>query len=386
MMKISLPRQELTKALNIVRSATTKNGSLPILANVCLRAQGKSLELRATDNDISISTRIPVDVEETGSCTVNAAMLYNLVNSFSGDQPVELIELTHDLKIECGQSRYKLGSMPAKDMPPVPKLDDSREFQLTQHIFHSLLLATAYCQGADEARAMLQGSLVRLNGSLTVAACDGKRLAVESVPLPEGVAGAKADFILPQKAVKELLRLLSTKKPGENETALTVTAGIGKNAAHFQIGETLLSSKLMEGKYPPYENIIPKELGEGIPINRHLLLSTLQRVNFVTDLCTLEFEKQNLTVRGRGKDIPGEAVESLLIPETKSLTVNFNLPFLIEALSAVDDDEVRLYCIGEFKPAVIKVASRQWLSLTAAITPPSKKSEEKPAEKKSESK
>jgi DNA polymerase III subunit beta len=381
-MKISLPRQDLVAALNIVKAAATNKASIPILANVYLRADAKSkkLELTCTDMDIMVRTVIPADVEEKGECTVRAATLLGIVATFTGPEPVTLEALTHDLKIECGSARYKLGMLGSKEFPDDPKLKESRAFIVPQHQLRSLLDATAFCMSTDESRYVLNGSLVRFNGSLTAVATNGRCLAAEEVPW-EGTVKDATDLVLPARTVAQLMSLLDAKAPDEGAPP-QVTINLSASHAQFVIGETTVFSKLIEGNYPNYQQVIPKELGIAIPISRTDLLAVLKRVNLIHDSCKLEFEGQTLTIRARGKrEIPGDAVETLFIPKTEEREIHFNTQYLIDALNAVESDEVLFHVTESTMPAVIKVPARNWLCVIMPMRIGDAPEKEKPAAK-----
>ena len=388
-MKISLPRQDLVAALNIVRGAISPKATNPILANVSLSVKGKKLELTGTDLDVTIRTSIGADVESPGSCTVKANLLYNIVSSFTGVEPVDLEAAKDDIAIKCGQSKYKLGTLPADDFPPAVKLADVLEVELPQAVLHSLLTDTAFCQGTDASRFVLCGSLVRLDGSITVVGCDGRRLACESALL-EMPPDKKMDSILPPATVRQLLRLLSPDVAKADKTSPLVTMQLTANAAQFKFDETIVTTKLIDGAYPDYTKVIPKNLEMGISVSRVDLLNAIKRVHLISSTCSLIFKGQSLTITGRGsKEIPGEAVEMLLIPFGKDVIVNFHTQLLIEALNAPSDDEVVIHVkeSAGSTPMVMKVTDKDWLAVTmpiakAAEQPPAKPVAKPAAEKK----
>ena len=382
-MKISLPRQDLVAALNIVRGAISPKATNPILANVSLSVKGKKLELTGTDLDVTIRTSIGADVELPGSCTVKANLLYNIVSSFTGVEPVELEAAKEDVTIKCGQSKYKLGTLPADQFPPLAKLVDAIEVELPQATLHCLLANTAFCQGTDATRFVLCGSLVRLDGSITVVGCDGRRLACETALL-EMPPDKKMDAILPPATVRQLLRLLSSDTVKADKTSPPITMQLAVSAAQFKFDETIVTTKLIDGAYPDYTKVIPKNLEKGISVSRVDLLNAIKRVHLVSSTCTLIFKGQSLTITGRGsKEIPGEATEMLLIPLSKDATVNFHTQLLIEALNAPSDDEVIIHVkeSAGSTPMVMKVTDKDWLAVTMPIAKAAEQPTTKPVAK-----
>jgi DNA polymerase III subunit beta len=380
-MKLTIPRKGLVSALNVVKSAATAKGTLPILTHVALQTKGNKLTLACTDLEINLWTKTEATVDTQGAATVNAALLSNLVQSFSGEH-VELIALTNDLKIACGDSKWKLSTMPIDEIPPAAKLKDPVGFSLPQHTLRRLLAETSFCQGTDEARIVLCSSLLRLNGSLTAASCDGRRVAVESSKL-DSEEKVKTDLILPPKAIRELLRLLSTEIPEEGKPAIEVRVNVGTNLGQFDMGNTMLTTKLIEGSYPDFYKVIPEDTKDGVPVGRADLLNILKRVSLIADQCRLEFSGQTLTVRARGtKECPGEAVESLLIPKTKEVSVSFNAQYLIDALAATEEDTVFVHVRDAKSPCMMKIPSKSWTCVTMCMTDQDKKEEPKKEETK----
>jgi len=374
-MKITIDRKSLVSALTTVKSVAKAKSELPILANVAIGTYEKSVDFTCTNMDQTIRFKADAVITGKGATakdfTVRVNLFHDLVRSFTGEN-VDIETGKNSIDIRCGISKYHLGTLDIEEFPSTPRVSPTAEFKITQAFLRTLLTTTAYCaQTADDGRPLLCGSLFRVNGNLTAVGCDGRRLAIMSVPLDEKVK--PMDVIVPRDTVTELLRLL------ENDEDKKLTMAIGEKNVQFQFGETTVISKIIDGKYPDYTKIIPKLEGDGVPVGRADLLNALRRVNFIDDKCSLEFRAMTLTVSAvsESKDVPGDAQESLLIPKSPEMTARFCTPYLIEALSCVDDDEVLFFGKTE-GPGVFKVASKSWLSLTAPLL---KKSESKPADK-----
>jgi len=367
-MKLTIPRATLVAALTAVRTVAAKGQALPILFNVLLRAERQHAEFTCTDLDITLRTSALAHVEEEGACTVNANLLFNLVNSFTGDD-VDLEAAAGDLKIVCGTSKYKLGTLGVDEFPPYPKFTDATEFEIPQIALRTVLAETAFAQGTDESRYILCASLLSLNGKMVACATDGRRLAVEEADLLNPQQN-KADIVIPSRTVKELLRLLASETK-DDEKLPAVQISVMDTAARFQFGDLTLCTKLLEGTFPNYQQVIPADSDTAITVGRTDFLAALRRVNFIADgACTLEFKGQTLTVKAKGtKTGLSEGSESLLIPRVKPLTVKFNPDFLIEALAAVADDEVFIQLEDKTAPCLFRVASKPWRAVTMCMRP-----------------
>jgi len=361
-MKLTIPQKELATALAAVKPAAATSGAIPILANVAIVANERSVTLTATDLDITLRAKAPATVETKGEITVKCSLLHDMVKSVRGEN-VELYLVKNILHLECGTAHFKLSTLPADDLPPVPRVKEPQEFEIPEWELYQLLSRTAFAHGEDEQRAALCGSLVELNGDFKVITCDGRRLAVDSVEAPEGQE-AKGSFIMPAKVVTVLLRLLARGEEGSK----TVFGAVGKNLIQFTFGDFTIVSKLVEGQYPPYQKIIPEIPGQGVMLGRMDILDACRRVALVGDGCRLEFRKQTLTIlsRATGESL-GEAIETLLIPKVeKDVNINLSSRFIIEALDAVDSPEIQILAQSGV-PIVLKAPQKNWFTVIASI-------------------
>ena len=366
-MKLTIPRATLVAALTTVRSVT-KGSTLPILSNVLLKAVDGHVELTCSDLDVTIRTEALATISEEGECTVNANLLFGIVNAFTGED-VDLEAVKDGIKILSGSSKYKLGTLDVDEFPPAAKFEAAVEFELPQLALRSVLAETAFASGTDESRYILCSSFLSLNGKLTSCATDGRRLAVEEAELVNPQK-SKASLIIPTKAVKELLRLLATEEK-DDEKLPPVQIAVVDTAAKFQFGSVTFTTRVLEGTYPNFEQVIPESNDEAIAVGRTDFLAALKRVNLIADgACTLEFKGQTLTVKAKGtKTGLSEGSESLLIPRVKPMTVKFNPDFLIEALGAVTDDEVLIQVADKTAPCLFRVASKPWRAVTMCLRP-----------------
>ena len=340
-------------------------GTLPILGNVAIHASGSCLALTCTDLDLTVQTKTKAAIQKPGETTVNASLFFNIVNSLTGDG-IEVLHEKDTLSINCGQSKYKLGTLEYEGFPPFPKVERAVEFDLPQVVLRNLLAETLFAQSVDESRFVLNSTLLSLCGAHVISVCtDGRRIAVEEADV--ALKGkTEAQLLLPLKTVTELLRHLAGEEKSAEEAG-PVHVSLMENSAQFTVGDVIICSKLIDGTYPNYKQVVPDCEGKGLPVSRTDLLGALKRVNIVASTgpspsCVLEFEGQMLTVMGTGaKSGHCEALETLLIPKAKTMRVAFNPQYLIEALDAVADDEVLIYLTDATCPITIKVASKPWL-------------------------
>lgn len=355
-MKFSISKEQLIAGLQAVQNIVSTRTTLPVLSNVLLRAQGDRLDLTATDLDVSISTAVPATVEQPGGVTLPAKKLFAIVRELPAPQVELEVDEKNHVRIVAGSSFYKIHGVAAEEFPSIPTFTESRRVSVTQEKLKSLLRKTSIAISNDESRFVLNGIFFSLKDhTLTMVATDGRRLALaeEDVDIP---ASSQGEFIVPSKAIGELTRLLGTQNDAEirytqNQVSFTLQQGNGL--------ETVLISKLIEGNYPNYRQVIPSETKERITLVREELLQALHRAEMMTsdksNSVKLAFTKNRLEITANTPDI-GESREVIAINyQGPDLAIAFNPGYAKDPLRAVDNDEVYMELIDELSPGLIKI-------------------------------
>jgi DNA polymerase-3 subunit beta len=366
--KLKAAKDRILDGLNQVQNVVSTRTTLPILSNVLCKASGNALQLTTTDLDVGIRCEIEVEVQKGGATTLPARRLFSIIRELpTGDIEIEVDE-KNVASIKCGSSFFKIMGMPEEEFPPLPKFDGKRDFNLSQQILRDMLKRTSYAISNDETRFVLNGVLMAFKDEkLTVVATDGRRLALTEQEL-EFAKANEADVILPTKAVNELLRLLTDQgdvkiQIGENQIAFHLSkpaASASKDAAPPEPkGSLLLVSKLIEGTYPNYRQVIPSECKERISLEREGLLTALRRAALLTsdksNSVKLAFTKNNLSINANTPDV-GEARETMAINyKGKEMSIAFNPEYMMDPLRNLDADEVFLEMTDELSPGVIKI-------------------------------
>jgi DNA polymerase-3 subunit beta len=253
--------------------------------------------------------------------------------------------------IHCGSSFYKIMGLPEEEFPRFPESGAGKALKIEQAVLRDMLKKTAYAVSNDETRYVLNGVFMGFKGDkITVVATDGRRLALieHDIEVPKG---AESELILPTKAVAELERLLADK--GD------VKLSIGENQIIFELDGTTLVSKLIEGTYPNFRQVIPTETKERVPLERELLLAALRRASILasekSQSVKLNFAKNTLTITATTPEV-GEAKETLSINyKGKEITIAFNPQYMMDPLRNLDADEIFVELTDELSPGVIKV-------------------------------
>jgi DNA polymerase III subunit beta len=355
-MNLTISKDQLINGLQAVQNVVSTRTTLPILSNVLLRAEGDRLEFTATDLDVTITSTVEAKVKKSGASTVPVKKLFGIVRELTNAD----IELQVDEKnvctIQSGASFYKINGLSADEFPPPPKFGEDKKVTLPQETVKGMMKKTSFAISSDESRYVLNGIFISLKDhKMTMVATDGRRLALadEEVDVSEKSQG---EFIVPSKAVNELNRLLQDK--GEIEVRYA------DNQAAFALkdekGNTvLIISKLIEGNYPNYRQVIPAETKERVALVREEFLHALRRAEIMTseksNSVKLNFGKNRLEITANSPEV-GEAKETLAINyKGPEMAIAFNPKYMIDPLNALANDEVFLELIDELSPGVLKI-------------------------------
>ncbi len=355
-MNLTIAKDQIIAGLQAVQNVVSNRTTLPILSNVLMRAESGHVEFTATDLDVTVACKVEAKVGKPGATTVPVKKLFGIVRELNGNE----IEIETDEKnvtsIRSGSSYFKINGLNADEFPPLPKLKDDKKVALPQETIKSMLKKTSFAVSTDESRYVLNGIFISLKDhKMTLVATDGRRLALvdEEVELPEKGGG---EFIVPAKAVNELNRLLADKgdvemKFGENQASFSL-----KDEKGFSV---LLITKLIEGNYPNYRQVIPGEAKERVALGREELLQALRRAEIMTsekaNSVKMTFGKNSLAITANSPEV-GEARESLAVNyKGKEMAIAFNPRYLIDPLAALSEDEVFLELIDELSPGVLKI-------------------------------
>lgn len=352
-MKFSVSKEKLLAGLQTVQNVVSTRTTLPILSNVLLRAADGQVRLTTTDLDVGVSGSIDAQVDKEGSTTLPARRLATIVRELPAAEVQVEVDSKNIASIRCGQSFFKILGLPEEEFPPLSRFDEAKTFTFPQQALRDALKKTSYAISTDETRYVLNGILFSFkDNKLTMVATDGRRLALIDLEL-EFPRSQEADIIVPTKCVTELSRLLGD----EGDVKMSVS----ENQVAFEIGGTLLVSKLIEGNYPNYRQVIPGEAKERIALERELFFNAVHRVSLLSseksNSVKLTFSKNNLKITANTPDV-GEANEELAVAyKGRDLSIAFNPEFLQAPLRNLSNDEVFLDLIDEMSPGVIKIQS-----------------------------
>ncbi len=351
-MKIKVQQDVFCKALQKVSNIIGSRTTLPVLANVWMSAEEGKLTLATTDLEIRYVTTVAAEVEEGGITTIPAKKLLGLVSRFHGEITIESNENFHS-KISCGSVEIMLLGLNPADFPAAVEFDVMRSVQLKQQEVSDIVERISYAVSAEDSRKVLQGILLSIHeGKITAVATDGKRLALVEKMLEGIPEGSDGDIIITLKSAQELKRIM--EKEGE------VKMEIGEKLIRFTVGETVITSKLIEGNYPNYRQVIPASFKKSVTIQCDQFTYALDILSFtLTDtnspLVKLTF-KQNQLLFEANSNI-GEGSESIPVDyEGEEMSASFNPHYLLDPFKHLPHDQMFLKINDVVSPIALETA------------------------------
>ena len=350
-MKFRISKEAFLDGLQKVQHVVSSRTTLPILSNVLIVAKDGRIQFTTTDLDVGITGSVEAQIDKEGATTLPAKRLVSIVRELPTSEIEVSIDAKNHASIRSGPAFFKIIGLSEAEFPPLPNFLGSKEFRIPQQVMRDGLRKTSYAISSDETRYVLNGIFASFReGKMTLVATDGRRLAMVDSDL-EFPASHETDVIIPTKAVQELQRLLGDT--GDVIVKLT------DNQISFTIGDSLLASKLIEGNYPNYRQVIPGDALERVIIAREALLETVRRVSLLSsdksNSVKLVFSENQIEVTANSPDV-GEAQESMdVIYQGKPMQIAFNPEFLMAPLRALETNDVYLDLIDEMSPGVLRI-------------------------------
>ncbi len=364
-MRISCLQENLAKGLSIVSRAVATRSTLPVLSNVLLATDQGRLKLAATDLELAISCWLGAKVEEDGETTVPARLLTDLVNSLPPERiDMELVVRTQALHLKCARNEADLKIVDASEFPLLPTVDDEHEIALSPETLRQMIGQVTFAAATDESRPILTGVLADFSGdTLTLVAADGFRLSVRSAPLGQTVP-EPISVVIPARALSELHRISAEE---EEPISMTITPSRSQVIFHLQGNAGALQGKvfgidlvsqLIEGRFPDYNQIIPKTHTTRTVLNTGEFLKACRMANIFArseaNIVRLSITPESMTVHATSAEMGDSVSEIDAQMEGEPITIAFNVKYLIDVLSVIDSAQVSLETTTASSPGVIK--------------------------------
>ena len=334
-MNFTITRQNLHSGLASVSASIPSKTTLPVLSNILFQAENGSVWMSGTDLDVAVRIKVPADVRQEGSLTAPGKKLQDITKELP-DQPVELATMGSQLELKSGKGRFKLNSLPADEFPTLPEVDFDEGWRVTGTDVNRLIHHTSFAVSNEESRPILNGVLWELrDGAMRMVATNGHRLARMGVPAESGDTSS-ADFIVPPSALQQVQRLFK-----KDEVLEVARSG---NHLGFRAGAAEVYTRLIEGTYPNYDQVIPRDNDKIATVDKKALESAVRRMAVVasdqTHRIRLKFESGRLHLSVLTPDL-GEGQDELEVGyEGEEIEIGFNANYLLEVLRYMPTDEV----------------------------------------------
>jgi len=352
-MKLKVNRGEIQGALQNIQGIAEKKTTIPILGHFLLKADDK-VTIIATDLEIAFTGPLNAEILEKGSLCIPAKKLFEIVREVEDDILLESQE-NNWLKVSSGKSTFKLMGVGEEEYPTLPEVNRSEEINISANSLKTMIEKTVYATGESDPRYALNGLLLHFipkkkNIMLIMVGTDGHRLALITKDI-NGKLTEERKLILPKKAAIELRRLIEAAT-GD------VSIGLDKNHVFFTIDGVVLTSRLIEGTYPNYEQVVPQDNEKKVNFEKVALIKALRRTSIMsrekTNAVRFDLEQGNLTLSSINPDI-GEAREEIAIKyKGEAISIGFNARYFLDALQAIDGESVRLDIHDALGPTLLR--------------------------------
>lgn len=336
-MKFTVERTEFLPAIQAVLNVVSARTTLPIISNVLLQSTNKELALYATDLDTSIRTKLTVTMSEEGAIALPAKKLGEIIREMP-EATIAFIAEDKKVSMTCGKGKFQLTGVDSEDFPPFPKITGGKTFKLKQSALAKMIHKTLFAATKDETRPALQGVLWQIQGqTMTMVATDGHRLAKMTMPM-DGPADSSVSIIVPAKTLNHLVRLF-----GEQDGEIKVN--ITENQVVFSLDGTTLYSRLIEGPYPDYNQVIPKSSDKKLDVELEVLHAALRSVSTLSNALThqvkFDLSPGHVALFASDRDMGGEArVELEAGYSGENLQIGYNATYLMEILRHIDSPRI----------------------------------------------
>ena len=350
-MKFTINREQLLKPLQQIGGVVERRQTLPVLANVLLEVKDGQLALTGTDLELELVARLPLEGDVLGGeTTVPARKLLDICKSLPAEADIKVEVDGERLHVRSGRSRFTLATLPASEFPNLEEESSGSRFSVAPAVLRELIDSTAFSMAQQDVRYYLNGMLLELRkGRLRTVATDGHRLAMADADV-EGISD-ESQVILPRKGVMELARLLG-------DMVQPVDVVVGKNHVRVSAGDVIFTSKLVDGKFPEYDRVVPKEGNKQVIADRDTLRQGLSRVAILSNEkyrgVRMQLADGSLRVQANNPE-QEEAEEEVSVDYSGGeLEIGFNVSYLLDVLNAIEGSQVEIQ-LGDSNSSAVMV-------------------------------
>ena len=368
-MELVVRKTDLLRELQLFQGIVERKNTIPILANVLIEADGDQVKMLATDLEVGLRSHCTASVAKSGSLTLPAKKLYEIVKALP-ETDVRIEENKNGVKVAADRFDSRMQTLPREDFPSLPDATGSYSATLPREVLRQMVSKTQFAITGEDTRYFLNGALfIQRGDSMSLVSTDGHRLALITVSR-EKVKGRKADeeerVILPRKTLLELGRLLAE---GDGD----IQYERGENHLFFDIGGRLLISRMIDGQFPAFERVIPKNNDKKVEFDRDRLTSAVKRVALLSNersrAVKFQIDKGKVEIASSSPEF-GEAKEVIVVDYAAApVTICFNAQYVLDFLGVVETDSVSLEFKDEMSQAVMKPVGAEGYEYTYVIMP-----------------
>ena len=353
-MKIVCYKDKLMKALNSVVKGVSSKTTMPILEGILIQTNDNEIKLTTYDLEIGIEYVMECEILEQGSTVVNAIMFSEIIRKLPDTEIKISINKNNLLEIECEGALYKLATMNPEEFPELPKIEVENSIEIDQNVLKNMIRKTIFATSTEESRPIFTGCLFEIeNNKLSLVAVDGFRLALRKVFLTK----QSNDFtaVIPGKTLIELNKIIT-------DSFEPIKIGVSKNQALFEMDNCKIVTRILDGEFLNYKNVIPNTWETRIKVNKNNIQDSFERISLISSSSVEKEKKYPVKVQvDIGKvtilctNQAGDAKEELYVStEGKNLEVGFNPKYFLDSLKAIDDEEVHIEFVSNISPCLIK--------------------------------
>ena len=353
-MKIVCYKDKILKAINSVVKGVASKTTMPILEGILIQTNDNEIKLTTYDLEIGIEYVMECEVQEQGSTVVNAIMFSEIIRKLPDTEIHIYVNDKNLLEIECEGSLYKLATMNPDEFPELPKIEIENSIEVDQNVLKNMIRKTIFAVSSEESRPIFTGCLFEVESNkLSLVAVDGFRLALRSIYLSKQTNNFSA--VIPGKTLNEVNKIIS-------DSFEPVKIGVAKNQALFEMDNCKVVTRILDGEFLNYKNVIPSNWETRVKVNKNSLQNSFERVSLISSSSVEKEKKYPVKVQvDIGKVVisctnqTGDAKEELYVAtEGKNLEAGFNPKYFLDSLKAIDDEDVYVEFGSSISPCLIK--------------------------------
>lgn len=352
-MKVICGKQELIKGVQTVQTVVTPRSTLPILSNFLFETEGQQIKLSSTDLEVGVTCYVKGEVVKEGNITIPAKRFGDIIKELPEDSDIEIkADESNQINVRCGKSHFVIMGLPKADYPVLPEFPDKDNYLITKAMLKTMLKRTSFAVSNDETRYVLNGvCFIAGKGTLKLVATDGRRL---SYIFRDGIdKKVEHQAIIPTKAVNEIQKIISNDEKNDN-----VKAGVTENQIAFKVDSITIVSRLIEGTFPNYEQVIPKKHDTQVKLNTRETLSAVKQMSLLsmdrTSNVKFTFHKNVLRVTASAQGLGSGEVEIAVEYQGPTIEIAFNPLFMIDILKNIEEDHIYIELTNSLNPAVVR--------------------------------